>query len=529
LLGVQRGAGRALTGRIGRFRPRRTRAIAAWVFLCAFALFSLSQGPMLAGYEPETAAVAEGFVRTGDFKYPPDLHPTLGEGIRLRSGKLIGRAGLPEELVAMPFFVAGAALDRIVPRAPRYWRDWTKLFYNPAVAALGAALLFWIVLRLSRSIRWGLLMAAAYSVASIAWPYAKIGMDTTLMLAMIGSFAAALAARESEWSRPWWLAGFCAGAAVAAKPYALPAVLAILVVLMPIRQAGGRRRLAVVLPFAAWLVAVAWFNYSRLGNALKTGDASFEATLAAPLNVLGFLFSPGKSVFLYSPLVLIGALGLPAFWRAHRRVALAALLAFGLLMATCALAPFWSDETWGPRYLVPVAWLGLLPIPWFATSRARRRGLALVAVLAVGVQLVGVVVRYDQILKTEPAVVGSPVLQYPRVPVPLGRDSVRWVPQLSPLLIQSAMVVSRLGETVGASPITYSYRPYAGQPHSVTFTDGRRARLDFWWWQGDTRSLIALVALMVGAYAALVLRRAAREADGRHVATNSPDGDLSPG
>jgi hypothetical protein len=493
------------------------------VFVVAFCLFSLSQGPGLVGYEPETAAVTEGFVRTGEFKYPADVRPVFGEGFPQPSGKVVGRAGLPEQLGAVPFYVTGAVLDRLAPRTPRYWRNWTQLFYNPAVAALGAALLFLIMLRLGRTARWGLAVAGFYTLGSIAWPYAKIGMDTTTMLAMIGTFAAALAADETGRRRWWALAGFCAGAAVASKPYALPAVMVILCALLPWRSAGARRLLAVAVPFVVWMAAMLWFNYSRVGNALKTGNSDFEATLAAPLNFLGFFFSPGKSIFLYSPLVLIGAIGAPALWRANRRVAVAAILGLLTFTATVALAPFWSDETWGPRYMVPVAWLGLLPIPWFVTSRVRRSVLAAVAVLAVGVQVVGVSVNYGQILQTAPPLVGSPVLTYPRVPVPLGRDSVRWVPAVSPLLLQTMMVVSRVGEAVGAAPLTYSYRPYGAQPRSVTFTGDKRARADFWWLHDGTRGVLALLPLLLCVLAVIALGRTARDpAHTRIARTRSP-------
>ena len=45
--------------------------LALLVFVAAFALYALSTSQNLEGYEPETAAVTEGFVKTGDFVLIP--------------------------------------------------------------------------------------------------------------------------------------------------------------------------------------------------------------------------------------------------------------------------------------------------------------------------------------------------------------------------------------------------------------------------------------------------------------------------
>ncbi len=113
-------------------------ALAALVFACAFGLYSATQGPGLVGYEPETAWVAEGFVRTGDFIVPSDAPFALGESGRGRDGKRIGRAGLPQDLLEVPFASVGYALDRARSSSadPRLWRDRTVLFFNPTIAAL---------------------------------------------------------------------------------------------------------------------------------------------------------------------------------------------------------------------------------------------------------------------------------------------------------------------------------------------------------------------------------------------------------
>jgi hypothetical protein len=81
------------------------------------------------------------------------------------------------------------------------------------------------------------------------------------------------------------------------------------------------------------------------------------------VGIFGFLFSPGKSVFLFCPPIVLGILGLPHLWRRNR--------ALSVLSAAAPLANllFYSFRTqweggycYGPRYLVPSLILLCFPI-----------------------------------------------------------------------------------------------------------------------------------------------------------------------
>lgn len=123
---------------------------------------------------------------------------------------------------------------------------------------------------------------------------------------------------------------------------------------------------------------------------------------------------------------------------------------------------------------------------------------------------------YDHVFATAPRLVGLRVYEYSvfgPVRVPLGDDSVRWVPQLSPLAIQSSMVVSRAAEALGAPALTYSYRPFRGERHSITFAGAARPHLDFWWLQGGTRALLASLGALVSSVAAATLALRCRRCD----------------
>ena len=123
-----------------------------------------------------------------------------------------------------------------------------------------------------------------------------------------------------------------------------------------------------------WIGVVAWYNWSRFGDPTSFGYSESPLTKSAPLNFFGLLFSPGKGLVFYSPLVVLGALGVPRMWRADRSLTLALLAFFVTLNAMAAVSTYWGDEVWGPRYIVPAAWTLLVPIAWWATTRHAAEG-----------------------------------------------------------------------------------------------------------------------------------------------------------
>jgi hypothetical protein len=492
------------------------------VFVVAFAVYVLTAPQGLRAYEPETAALTEGFVRTGEFQIIEDSPMATSPGVRGKDGKLVGRVGLPQPVAEAPFYLAGWTLDTVANSDYRY-RKKAMLLFNGFVMALVAALVFLISEQLQGSRRWSIAIAFLFAFASLAWPYSKIGAESMVTLGFALALWAALIARGSPKLWPWALAGFGAGMAVAAKQYALVPIAAMTLVVWPAWRADASRRIArlaaVAVPFAAWMVAMLYYNWERTGSIFKTANSEYSATWAAPVNLIGFLVSPGKGLLWYSPLVVLGVLGVVVLWREDRKLAVALTAVFVAGLCVVAIVPHWSDETWGPRYLMPVAWLPLLAIPFWATTRRRVQVVGAVAAVAVVVQLVAIVAPFTQVVKSTEGLTGIPLFEQ-REPgqektAPFGRDSIRWIPQLSPLLTQSALVVSRAATVVGLPPITLRYAPYEGAAHRLTLSEDFAEevgfiRPDFWWLQRDAGKagvLAALLAVLAALTAGRVIRR----------------------
>ena len=162
------------------------------------------------------------------------------------------------------------------------------------------------------------------------------------------------------------------------------------------------------------LVTMLAYNHARTGSLFDVGYA-----LSAPgqqsrsfsenpfYGLWGLLLSPGKSLFLYSPPLIVALLALPHALRTRDRGWLwALLLTGGPVVYSNAKYLFWSgDWCWGPRYILFVVPALLLPAIFvFDDLLARRRRLALAAggaVFAVGlfVQVLGSLFYWDHFIR----------------------------------------------------------------------------------------------------------------------------------
>jgi len=111
-----------------------------------------------------------------------------------------------------------------------------------------------------------------------------------------------------------------------------------------------------VLTLALVAFSIAWYDWVRYGNPFATGYRADE-TFSTPilLGLYGLLFSPGKGLFVYVPLLATLALALPMFYRRARRETLLILTIFALCLVTFSTWYYWWGGTnWGPRFLVPM-------------------------------------------------------------------------------------------------------------------------------------------------------------------------------
>ena len=168
-------------------------------------------------------------------------------------------------------------------------------------------------------------------------------------------------------------------------------------------------RLAVPIALAvAWTL---WYDSLRYGDPFKFGYSGVYDTdgFSTPLlrGVAELMWSPGKSFFLYCPILLAAIPGVVLL--ARRRPRLTVVIVAMFVVRVAFYARWYTPEggdSWGPRFLLPLCAVLAIPLGeafehvHTLTDRARRQAIAGIAVLAatsVAVQLSSLLVSYRDI------------------------------------------------------------------------------------------------------------------------------------
>ncbi len=305
-------------------------------------------------------------------------------------------------------------------------------FTNAPLMALAAALLVPLAVLLGYSLRAGVLLALGTGVGTLAWPYAKYDFSETAAAAFAtGATVLVLLACRPQASAPrallLALAGGLSAALAAGAKYSaawfIPLLAAELVLLQHhggrglARHAGGedasrslqgrraRSEGATVARLVAFLApaALAMLLVPLATHAPPTIWTGWRAGLARgwldfPLwdGLYGLLLSPGKSLFLYAPPLVLAPAGMVAFARRHRGAAFLFLAVPAVYLAVYGSKGVWSGGGWGPRYLVPtVPFAACLALPLIERAlrpggRWLKAGALTLLVIGAGVQLLGV-------------------------------------------------------------------------------------------------------------------------------------------
>jgi hypothetical protein len=155
----------------------------------------------------------------------------------------------------------------------------------------------------------------------------------------------------------------------------------------------------------AGLAALLIYNFHVYGNALEFGYPavaeggkrlnSFETSIFTGL--FGFLFSPGKSIFLFAPPVILALVGSPRLWRRDRGLAIVAAGALPVYLLFYSRYSQWEGGYCvGPRYMVPVLVLlciGLAPVMINPSKRTRVVAIVLTS-LGAAVQVISIATSF---------------------------------------------------------------------------------------------------------------------------------------
>ncbi|MBV8506499.1 MAG: hypothetical protein JOZ11_11930, partial [Alphaproteobacteria bacterium] len=275
---------------------------------------------------------------------------------------------------------------------------------------------YWLLRLLEIRAHLAALTALAWLLGTTVLPYAQVPFQNNQVLLFVTlSYACVLA--RARTGKPLYgvLSGAAAGFALLVRATAAIHVLTIGLFLLLSLWVEKERKQAALRALASWAVGFLplailgrLFDFARYGSLWTTGQTvwlqhinsdplfaglpllpqGFPFTNDASVGVVGVLFSPAKSVFIYDPLLLPCLIVAWIAWRDLgpyvRGLILLGLLNLALHVAMTSRLDFWhGDGAWGARYhvtsvdllliplmalLVRAAWLRYAPARWGARA-----------------------------------------------------------------------------------------------------------------------------------------------------------------
>lgn len=357
------------------------------LFLLALSVYLLSMTGTLGIDEETMYLVTESIAERGEVCVQApmlrDAWTATGVGGRRYSILEVGQS-----ILALPFYYGGKAACSIAPPGMHgYLKRAAVACLGPVSGALAVLLVALVAEALGHTRARGVAVALLAGFGTILWPYARtFYREPVLAALLLGAVWAVTRYRrepEARWAVIAALAVFLAGT-VRVLALGLAPVFA-----AAVWRRGSKAGGIVAAGAIAALAVDLGYNALRFGSLSATGYPS-EETFSHPLHLglYGFLFSPGRSVFLFCPVLLIALIGLPRMWREARATlgVVASVVAFHLCVYACWWAWANGRGLWGPRYLVPMVPLALLPAAWVKPGRLWASLLA----IAVAIQVLGV-------------------------------------------------------------------------------------------------------------------------------------------
>jgi len=419
--------------------------VVIYLFLFFQALYALtsSGNTFRIPDEFEVYFQAEHFVDEGDLSVPQTFamrQPVVVEGRVVGTAPIffgkVGQDGKPyapygplAALLILPHHLAarGVAYLSGVPRIPLpEGIPWLFLvagltaLATSTAAALTVAGFYRASIALGASPVRAVALSPLLGGATVLWPYGTtLYTEAFVAAALIWAAALTLEARQSpDTARPRLMtAAFLLFVAALTKPTAL--VLAPGFVIAPLLQPGlsPRRRLQSALLLAAGVVLAAgfhaWWNMQRFGSPFDLGYDWSETVPVQPFRPFALeelprglavlLLSPGKSLLLWAPPLVLALSRWGRLWKTERALAVGLMTAAGISLVFYGTYLFpEGGYSHGPRHLVPLVPLLLLAAANPGAPRPSRVSMAACGLVGLAIALLAVSVSFleDQAIGT---------------------------------------------------------------------------------------------------------------------------------
>jgi hypothetical protein len=283
--------------------------------------------------------------------------------------------GIADSLLAAPLYAFSKVIGGFAGMAN---------MINPILTAFSVVLVF----RVARALGWrafhGFIAAVGFGLASMAlWYSTQLLSEPGVTLCVLAIVLGIIRWGQGSTWAPLWI-GLAAASAIQFRSDSVFTVwVAFLAIPLFVSWAAiwsRRSLLQVLVPMAVSLGFLGWYNELRF-NKVFVGTYGPNGGFVTPLwhGLDGLLLSPGKSLFVFDPLTVMGVIGLVVLFvgRAgvrHRPFGVLCLLLVVPRLLFFAKWGIWDGGVvWGPRFLLPVVpVLTLAVIPVLQATNPRR-------------------------------------------------------------------------------------------------------------------------------------------------------------
>lgn len=355
------------------------------LFTASFLLYSLASPGNLPGDTEVRWSIARQIIRGRGI--------ALEDSIKTRNyavgtdGRRYSVYGIGQTICMLPFSGMGLALEKLGKLDPRTAdlaaQFLASIILFPAIGAALVWLFYRLVLVLGYTKRAGIFSSSVFAFSTMNFHYSVNTQEQT-QVALLLVLAVLLMVKYQQQRRFFYAWLFCAalGTCLIFRPASAVMIFPIYVVAAVSDAFGSHKKnlskkigkwlLAGVLGIGGFLMACGWYNYARFGSVFESGyplamvtalsgHKMFESKLLPTLAAM--LFSPGKSIFLYNPVLLLLPVCCYGFYHKHKAVSAAiscAVIANFLLYGSSTA---WAgDYAWSIRYQAAVLPFLILPL-----------------------------------------------------------------------------------------------------------------------------------------------------------------------
>lgn len=342
-----------------------------------------------------------------------DLSVPEGLGFRGIDGREYSWYGLGQSLLAVPFYIIGKTIG--TPES-------AVSMMNQIICAAVAVVVFIFVLSLGYSERVSLFVSVTYGICTMAWPLAKQPFDHTIetLFVLLSVFFMYYYSIHKK-GLYLLLSAFAAGYAFITRPTAILVIppLFVLMLYYSLKQSDYKISTGIVikniilfsvalLPFISLSL---WHNYYRFGSVFETGFSligkrtRIDFFTGTPLltGLSGFLMSPGKGFFYYSPVALLFFFSIKSFIKKYPGLGISFILIILSYLLFLSKNIYWhGDWSWGPRYLLALTPFFIIPIAeifdsdTWSKKKLLRVAVYSILILSLVIQIAAVSVDYKK-------------------------------------------------------------------------------------------------------------------------------------